>query len=255
MSFRTIPQRLDRLGVPIPERLASVFALDAVLGEIRASNPTADLGAEVLAGKLDDPAKLRARIAKCAQDMAAHHEAIQIGNDLEDVLDKRARTALRESGTEIIEAMRPTFDRAIAVFMAAVDSLGADPRPDTGEVSPMLGRLFSEWQTAGNELRSIQVVLDDVHYLEHGVAWYVERTDDLAAARNANRGRGVWDLVVAGLDLRLNTPDEAEALLAAERQAATTRVEHAAADRDREQAEHKAQLRESRATPKMVTKL
>jgi hypothetical protein len=252
MNRGTVTRKLERLGLPLPKALARIVEIDRALGEMSTEAPTDALLADVRAGKLTDPTKIRAGIAKTAAALAAHDYARRILGDLDGPLDHLHRAAIAEDADELITSMRPIFTEAVAVLALGLDALGPDPRPEVADQSPGLARAYAQWSAALKQVRLIAQITNDIDSTLEA-AWFIDATATDIDRAHADYPHGeVWGLVRAGHPLRLNLRREAQEIVDEAQRAAATQAQSTAAQALEEQEQYKARLRRQRGAQQVV---
>jgi hypothetical protein len=224
-----IERRLTDLGVAVPRPFADAAALAHEVHKVVAAQPTTDLRADVLAGRVT-AGNAADKINDCAMQVVVADNARQVARDLEHPMEQRARDLCARLGDDIVVSLRPVFDDAAARVAVALDELG--PRPDRDTVlsaGPLAREAWSRREQAATVLADIRRIVIDLRGGELArPAWFLAEADsvDVLAAAQAAMRNHIANLIDAGYAVRLNTTAEA-AQLAAGAQLATQEADRA----------------------------
>jgi hypothetical protein len=223
ISLDRLAALLDDLDAQLPADVAAVQELRGAVAGIVHDKPGANLAADIVAGAID-ARTIRQRVIEAAHDVIAHDAAARIAQDLDPIIDRRERTALAANGDAIVAAVRPRFDDAIAALVAFHEHFGRTWSGDTTAetvlaAGPEGAALWHRQQTALATLDNIARVARTLqaarYWGEPEVAWYLPtlaNQADLSAAVAAF-SQGWPAFIAAGFTPRLNTADEARALV------------------------------------------
>jgi hypothetical protein len=212
---------LTALNVTVPAK--AIDAADVYRAALAAAGeaPAADLQAALVAGKLN-PKNIGGMVREAALAQAAQQNAHQVVASLRLTINKVIRDALREDRDRIITELRKGFDPAAAEVAKAAEHFGpgttaediVTARPD---VVKKYNQLAAHVTTLDLVSRAYRTLLSDVlRELPDDIATlFVADAEDLGTLRELYRSHGSWlALAHAGYTLRLNTPNEAAALVA-----------------------------------------
>lgn len=219
MSTPNIAKHLDRIGIDPPAGYKLAEELRVACNTTATANPVGDLETDLLAGKVT-PKQAAARIADCARTLTEREKAREVARDLGPTFDRLANRALRDGAPALIEAMRPTFDQAVATIVDSTELLGTNPDDATvGRLGPTAALHWQQRKDATATLAAIhrvRLALEQVGYgSPQTVAWYLAECPDTPALAEAHQtfhahGEGLTNLATHGYKLRLNLADEAD---------------------------------------------
>ena len=226
---------LEGLGITAPKALARPAELTAALGQALTPDPAAELADRITSGALK-PAEAGKALLDAGYTLAALDKAREVRLSLTRVLNQQTARALRDSGDEIIEALRAPFDAAVALLAEAHGLLGDEPDKKMSAASPALRDAWGkreEGLLAFNKVHGVRTRLADVGYgrRDDTRLWYIEALSPLGAPASYRP----WDLIVAGFTPHLNTAAEIDTLRA---------------EVDRQERAAEAAAREGRLTPR-----
>lgn len=211
-AHRTIAKHCADAGINPPDGVLYALEVDQALISASTPDPEGDLRAAIARG--DDPKKLAANLAKVAAAIAAADRIAQARQGIGRDLDMYARQALHDNAAAVLEQLRPTFDRTVAAAREAVDVIGPEHPGSDILARPAMKALWNEVVAARQHLDAIRAVRTDLADCAYGPpsedpSWYLTTAADLEDAP-AN----LWDLIVSGRPVRLNTLGEITAVTA-----------------------------------------
>ena len=169
---------LNRHGVPVPVPLADVIAVFDELDSVTAAPSKPDaLAADVVAGKVK-PGKIAARVEEAARDLATRaHVGAAVDATCVSLVAAFTDAIRGEVGDQIIEALRPRFDTAVAGIAAAAGLFGPDSQP--GDVIARGTEATIVWNAmAGHRVTLDAIVTDIIRPLGHTFAVLGNRSYD-----------------------------------------------------------------------------
>lgn len=235
---------IGRLGIPLPPRLANLHAIANELEEgIRCLSPDGDpLDWKLSEGTLAtmSPFDVAQEVLKAAEYRARVAKYPEISSQVVERMFFDYEQSIRHGGTadEIIEAIRPAFDQAVAGITEANNYLSPDDTPDQLMNRPDAAGAVTAWQGIGQHRRRLDAIYSSVlvplvrDFGAGGEHDYSPKVTSTAAAfvidgehRNnpeavqsalrpgpgGGPGGGWHQLVRDGWILKLNTPAEAQA--------------------------------------------
>lgn len=211
-AHRTIAKHCEAVGIDPPAGVTYALEVDQALITASTPDPEGDLRAAIKRG--EDPKKLAANLTKAAASIAAADRIAQARQGVGRDLDMYARQALHDNAAAVLEQLRPTFDRTVAAAREAVDVIGPEHPGSDILARPAMKALWNEVVAARQHLGAIRAVRTDLADCNYGPpsedpSWYLTTAADLEDAP-AN----LWDLIVSGRPVRLNTLGEITAVTA-----------------------------------------
>lgn len=213
---------LTALNVTLPTK--SVAAADAYREALRVASlsPAADLAAGILGGIITADT-IGEHVSTGALELAAKAHAHELVRNLGTTFNRAIRDGLREDAERIITELRATFDPAAKAIMDAALHFGpgttaADVITAKPDVVKRYNSISSHGVTLDAVRRAYLTLLTDVtrDRPDEIAALFVTDADDLNALEETYRDREPWlSLAHHGYTLRLNTPAEAERVVAA----------------------------------------
>lgn len=212
---------LAGLGVTIPKRCLDARGIYEAALAAASSHPSDSLRLALDAGALT-PENVGDRVREAAISLTAKQNAHQIVRDLQNTLNKAIREALCEHATQIHGELDAVFKPAADGVARAAQHFGPDTTAD--EVLAMPTAAAAQWRTLASHMHTLDVVsagyrsfLVDVMRTppENKAALFITDGSKLDLAAELYRVRGSWHaMAAAGISLRLNTPEQAAAVVA-----------------------------------------
>lgn len=239
---------LDALGIPVPSEVAAVQAIRHAINGLVFTPPIQSFEDDLAAGKITADTAVK-RVRDAARQLIEHEKAVQVSRDAEPTLVRLERRALGASGDSLVDALRPAFDQAATATSTFIERFGTNPAAETVLAAPGGSEAWQAQQSAlafFDRCRRLCTDLAGVYYGPEAPTWYLADVADADALRravsiHANTARSFGDLVAAGYSLRLNTNEEAEAIVAKTRTVAAEKAAARQAEGDEAKAKAKAE--------------
>lgn len=243
-------QRINRLGVETPPRIAALQATWDAAWAAANAQPSDDLRQALIDGTLtaDTAAEM---VTAAAARAAAREHALTITRDLEHVLIKLEAEAVRESADQMIEGMRPRFDELVNELKAALTVVGTATPAEAAQAGPAVVEAMQARDAAVRELDDVRRVVTALGQAGYGpaeplVAWFLADARRLNVAQSVMAEGRFVALVSHDFELRLNTAAEVGKLITTDQRAAQKAADAEARQKEAEKAERKAELERER---------